>query len=71
MNAHVDVSKLAPEVQALIAGLQAKVAAAPVRSISFKITAKKPDGSGHRWRDLGLWPWPLPCHALCRAMGTA
>lgn len=40
----VDVSKLAPEVQAYIASLQAKQVAP--RSISFKVTAKKPDGSG-------------------------
>ena len=47
MNAHVDVSKLPADVQALIRGLQAKVAAAPApRTITFKVTAKKADGTG-------------------------
>lgn len=48
MNVHVqhvtDLSTLPADVQALIKSLQAKQAAP--RSISFKVTAKKPDGSG-------------------------
>lgn len=44
MNTHTDLSTLPADVQALIKGLQAKQAAP--RSISFKVTAKKADGSG-------------------------
>lgn len=40
-----DINTLPADVQAYIAGLQAK-AAAKVQAISFKVTAKKPDGSG-------------------------
>lgn len=48
MNVHVqhvtDIKTLPADVQALIASLQAKQAAP--RTISFKVTAKKPDGTG-------------------------
>ena len=39
-----DISKLPSDVQALIAKLQASQA--QPRTISFKVTAKKPDGTG-------------------------
>lgn len=41
---HTDLKTLPADVQALIASLQAKQAAP--RSISFKVTAKKADGTG-------------------------
>ena len=44
MNVHTDLTTLPADVQALIAALQAKQPAA--RSIGFKVTAKKADGTG-------------------------
>ena len=44
MNAPVNLKSLPADVQAYIASLQAKQVAP--RSISFKVTAKKADGSG-------------------------
>lgn len=41
----LNIASLSPEVQAYIASLEAK-ASANVRAISFKVTAKKDDGSG-------------------------
>lgn len=45
VHTSTDLTKLPADVQALIAGLQAK-AAAKVTALSFKVTAKKADGSG-------------------------
>ena len=44
MNAHTDLNTLPADVQALIRSLQAKQA--QPKTISFKVTAKKADGSG-------------------------
>ena len=44
MNAQINIASLPKDVQAYIASLQAN--AAKPRTISFKVTAKKEDGSG-------------------------
>lgn len=53
MNAHVDVSKLSPEVQAYIASLQAN--AAKPRQLALKVSAK---GAVSLY-GMGKWPTTL------------